>query len=117
VCEQGDLDAIVEFEFLEEARDVRLHGCDARVEVAADVGVGLAVSDGDGDLAFAFGEEVELFAAWRRRRSPPLFPVACSISRRVIVGERIGSPAATARIARTMSAGDVSLSRKRHPER
>jgi RND superfamily putative drug exporter len=41
---------------------VRLHGCDAHVEFAADFGVGLAASDGDSDLALAFGEEVELFA-------------------------------------------------------
>src|SRR5690349_20774392 len=62
VGEQGDLDAVVEVELLEEARDVRLHGGDAHVELATDFGVGLAASDRDGDLALTFGEAVELFA-------------------------------------------------------
>lgn len=60
--EQGDLDAVVEFELFEEARDVRLHCGEAHVEVAADFGVRLAASDRDGDLAFPFGEAVELLA-------------------------------------------------------
>src|SRR5215469_6742951 len=62
VREQGDLYAVVEFELLEEARDVRLHCGDAHVELAADFGVGLAAPDRDGDLALAFGEAVELLA-------------------------------------------------------
>lgn len=62
MCEQGGLDAVVEFELLEEARDVRFHRGDAHVELVADFGVGFAASDRDGDLALAFGEAVELFA-------------------------------------------------------
>src|SRR6516162_11442507 len=62
VGEQGDLDAVVESQLLEQARDGRLNRGDAHVELAADFGVGLAASDRDGDLAFAFGEAVELFA-------------------------------------------------------
>ena len=69
------------------------------------------MADRDGDLALAVGEAVELLAgvalavdALARRSTWP-------ISRRVIVGESIGSPAATARTARTISAGGVSLSR------
>jgi hypothetical protein len=54
VCEQGDLDAVVESELLKEARDVSLHRGDAHVELAADFGVGLAAADRDCDLAFAF---------------------------------------------------------------
>jgi hypothetical protein len=62
VSEQGDLDAVVESELLEQARDVRFDRGDAHVQLAADLGVGLASSDRDGDLAFAFGQAVELFA-------------------------------------------------------
>jgi hypothetical protein len=62
VGKQGDLDAVVELELLEHARDVRLDRCDAHVELAADLGVGLTQPKRDGDLALAFGEPVELLA-------------------------------------------------------
>jgi hypothetical protein len=58
--EQGDLDAVVEPELLEHARDVRIDGGDAHLELAADLGVGLAEPDPDGDLALAVSETVEL---------------------------------------------------------
>ena len=111
VCEQRDLDAVVEFEFLEEARDVRFYGCDAHVELAADFGVGLAASDGDGDLALAFGEEAELVAG-------AVAALAAFASGR-LVDQAAGDGGGEDRLAgsdgsdcRTMSAGDVSLSRK-----
>src|SRR6266511_4706825 len=63
VGQQGDLDAIVELELLEHARDVCLDGRDAHVELAADLGVRLTLPDRDGDLALAFGEAVELLAS------------------------------------------------------
>src|SRR5437763_9282550 len=63
VGEQRDLDAIVEFELLEDARDVCLDGRDAHVELAADLCVWLALPERDGDLALAFGETVELLAS------------------------------------------------------
>src|SRR5215475_13749453 len=39
VGEEGDLYAVVELELLEHARDVRLDGGDAHVQLAADLGV------------------------------------------------------------------------------
>src|SRR5438067_928088 len=61
VGEQRDLDAIVEFELLEHARDVCLDGRDAHVELAADLCVWLALPERDGELAL--GEAVELLAS------------------------------------------------------
>src|SRR5881398_3800113 len=63
VGEQRDLDAIVELELLEHARDVCLDGRDAHVELAADLRVRLALPDRDGDFALAFGQAVELLAS------------------------------------------------------
>src|SRR5207248_1199024 len=63
VGEQRDLDAVVELELLEHTRDVCLDGRDAHVELAADLGVRLALPDRDGDLALAFGQAVELLAS------------------------------------------------------
>src|SRR5215831_935013 len=60
VCEQGDLDAVVELEFLEHTRDMCLHGRDAHVELAADLRVRLAQPDGDRNLALALCQSVEL---------------------------------------------------------
>ena len=48
----------------------------------------------------------------RRRRASASASATCAISCRVIVGESIASPAATSLIARTISGGGVSLSRK-----
>src|SRR5262249_29998120 len=62
VCEQGDLDPVVERKLFEYPRDVRLDGRDAHVELAADLSVGLAEPDRDGNLAFALAEAVELLA-------------------------------------------------------
>src|SRR5213082_2392847 len=63
VGEQRDLDAIVELELLEHARDVCLDGRHAHVELAADLGVRLALPDRDCDLALALGKAVELLAS------------------------------------------------------
>src|SRR5262249_60826776 len=51
-----------ERKLFEYPRDVRLDGCDAHVELAADLSVGLAEPDRDGNLAFALAEAVELLA-------------------------------------------------------
>lgn len=56
---QGDLDAVVDLELVEEARDVGLDGRDGEVQRGGDFGVGVAAADGQGNLVFA-----------RRRLSP-----------------------------------------------
>ena len=44
--EQGDLDAVVDVELVEEAGDVGLDGGDGEVQRRGDLGVGLAPADG-----------------------------------------------------------------------
>src|SRR5215210_5198064 len=51
--EQGDLDAVVDVELVEEAGDVGLDGGDGEVQRRGDLGVGLAAADGEGDIALA----------------------------------------------------------------
>src|SRR4029078_8417732 len=62
VCEQGDLDAVVELELLEHTRDMCLHGRDAHVALAAGLRVRLAQLDGDRSLALALWQSVEPLA-------------------------------------------------------
>ena len=112
--EQRDLDAVVEVELGQDRRDVALDGRDAQVQLGRDRGVGLALGDGERDLAVAVGQ---LAAAARgpprcRAPSPSSSDASRSISLRVTVGDSMLSPAATSSIARTMSAGGVSLTRK-----
>jgi hypothetical protein len=110
VCEQGDLDPVVERKLFEYPGDVRFDGRDAHVEFAADLGVGFAEPDRDGNLAFALAEAVELVAG-------AALAVAGGAVGEVADqpagdrGESIGSPAAMTRTARTTSLGGVSLRR------
>ena len=54
--EQGDLDAVVDLELVEQAGDVGLDGRDGEVQRGGDLGVGLAAADGEGDVALARAE-------------------------------------------------------------
>jgi len=47
--EQGDLDAVVDLELVEEAGDVGLDRRDGEVQRGGDLGVGVAAADGEGD--------------------------------------------------------------------
>src|SRR4051794_41015898 len=46
--EQGDLDAVVDVELVEQAGDVGLDRRDGEVQSCGDLGVGLAAADGEG---------------------------------------------------------------------
>ena len=51
--EQGDLDAVVDFELVEETGNVALDGRDGEVQCRGDLGVRLSAADGEGDVALA----------------------------------------------------------------
>src|SRR4051812_13810679 len=54
--EQGDLDAVVDVELVEQAGDVGLDRRDGDVQSSGDLGVGLAAADGEGDVVLAWAE-------------------------------------------------------------
>src|SRR5439155_1599842 len=54
--EQGDLDAVVDVELVEEAGDVGLDRGDGEVQRRGNLGVGLAPADGEGDIPLAWAE-------------------------------------------------------------
>src|SRR6478736_4305641 len=54
--EQGDLDAVVDLELVEEAGDVGLDRGDGEVQLRGDLGVRLATADGEGDVVLAWAE-------------------------------------------------------------
>src|SRR5215212_12208439 len=47
--EQGDLDAVVDVQLVEQAGDVGLDRRDREVQSCGDLGVGVAAADGEGD--------------------------------------------------------------------
>ena len=57
--EQGDLDAVVDVELVEEPGDVGLHRGDGEVQRGRDLGVRLAAANGEGDIALAWAERRE----------------------------------------------------------
>src|SRR4029450_7535842 len=54
--EQGDLDAVVDVELVEQAGDVGLDRRDGEVQRRGDLGVGVAAADGEGDIPLAWAE-------------------------------------------------------------
>ena len=54
--EQGDLDAVVDVELVEQAGDVGLDRRDGEVQSCGDLGVGVAAADGEGDVVLAWAE-------------------------------------------------------------
>src|SRR3954469_1944432 len=54
--EQGDLDAVVDVELVEQAGDVGLDRRDGEVQSCGDLGVGVAAADGEGDLVLTWAE-------------------------------------------------------------
>src|SRR6478609_970966 len=54
--EQGDLDAVVDVELVEQAGDVGLDRRDGEVQRRGDLGVGEAAADGKGDIVLAWAE-------------------------------------------------------------
>src|SRR3954463_14875280 len=54
--EQGDLDAVVDVELVEQAGDVGLDRRDGEMQSCGDLGVGLATADGKGDVVLAWAE-------------------------------------------------------------
>src|SRR4051794_29651678 len=114
VREQRDLHPVVQPEGAEQARDVRLHRRQAHVQLLGDRGIGLPLPDGERDLLFAVGQPASAAAAFRCRADSAVSVASVTwlMSCRMTLGERIGSPAATRRMASTISAGGVRLSRK-----
>src|SRR5207344_1803913 len=60
--EQGDLDAVVDVELVEQAGDVGLDRRDEEVQSCGDLGVGLAAADGEGDVVLAWAERCHAVA-------------------------------------------------------
>ena len=54
--EQGDLDAVVDVELVEEAGDVGLDRGDGEEQRRGDLGVGVAAADSEGDVVLAWAE-------------------------------------------------------------
>src|SRR3954447_23570773 len=54
--EQGDLDAVVDVELVEQAGDVGLDRRDGEVQSGSDLGIGLAAADGAGDIVLAWAQ-------------------------------------------------------------
>jgi len=67
VGEHDRLDPVTEAEFLEDVRDVCLHGRLADVELVADLRVGQAGRDQPQDFVFSPGEFADLFRRGRAR--------------------------------------------------
>jgi hypothetical protein len=54
VYEEGDLDAVVDAELVEQAGHVCLDGRDGEMQSGRDLGIGLATADGEGDIVLAW---------------------------------------------------------------
>ena len=111
VYEEGDLDAVVDAELVEQAGHMGLDRRDGEVQSGRDLSISVAAADGEGDIELAWaqgGHEVAGVVTASARVGVAGYQGDEPSRDR---GESIPSPAWTSSIARTISTGGVSFSR------